>query len=664
MVTHQLLANAVRFLSMDAIECAKSGHPGMPLGMADIATVLWKKYLKYNPRNPNWLNRDRFIISNGHGSMLLYALLHLAGYDLSIEEIKNFRQLHSKTPGHPEWGCTPGVETTTGPLGQGIANAVGIALAEKILSAQFNRPNHEILDHCTYVFLGDGCLMEGISHEACSLAGTWKLSKLIVFWDDNGISIDGQVNPWFTENIPQRFASYGWNVIPSVDGHDAQAIGKAIEEAKKNTEQPTLIACKTIIGFGAPTLAGTCHVHGMPLGKTEIAAAREKLNWPHPPFSLPEAIREAWSHVDQGRETEADWERKWKSYESAYPELAKEFLRRLNKEWPLNWSSTLNRLKTEAFEQTKCVATRKASLTCLNLFASELPELIGGSADLTSSNCTEWKNVKTLLPNQFDANYIHYGVREFGMSAILNGLSLYGGFIPFGGTFLTFSDYARNAVRMAALMKQRVIFIYSHDSIGLGEDGPTHQPVEHIAALRLIPNLHVWRPCDMLETAVAWESALGEKETPSCILLTRQDLPAQMHTREHVAAIARGAYILKESKAEPELIILATGSEVQLAVKAAELLNDRSIRIISMPCLELFEQQTQAYRDSLLPPKVKKRLAIEMGVSHSWFKYVGIEGKVVGIDRFGESAPAEKLFSFFRFTVENIFDKIKLMLEE
>jgi transketolase len=651
-------ANAIRALSMDAVQQANSGHPGMPMGMADIAEVLWHDHLRHNPQNPKWLNRDRFVLSNGHGSMLLYSLLHLTGYDLSIEDLKNFRQLHSKTPGHPEYGYTPGVETTTGPLGQGISNAVGMALAEKMLAAHFNRPHFPIVDHYTYAFLGDGCLMEGISHEACSLAGTWRLGKLIAFWDDNGISIDGIVAPWFSDDTAKRFESYHWHVVRDVDGHDPLSIEKALLTAKEVTDRPSLICCKTSIGFGSPNLAGTAKTHGSPLGAAEIAATRENLGWTHPPFVIPEKIAESWSGLEKGQLLEAQWQKKFDAYAQTYSELATEFLRRMKGELPVKWASVVKDLLDKNLHAAARLATRKASLNCLNHLAPVLPELIGGSADLTGSNLTQWTGSVSLMPDVFDANYIHYGVREFGMSAIMNGLTLYGGFIPFGGTFLTFSDYARNAVRMAALMKQRAIFVYSHDSIGLGEDGPTHQSIEHVASLRLIPGLYVWRPCDAVETAASWKAAI-EVSAPSCILLTRQDVPHQVQNREQAQGIAKGAYILRDCEGVPDLILIATGSEVHLATEAAAQLTNLKTRVISMPCSRLFDEQSSEYKESILPAQVKKRVAIEAGVSDGWYRYVGLDGLIFGIDRFGESAPAEQLFAFFGLTVDNIVQKMK-----
>jgi transketolase len=660
-MSRQQRANAIRALSMDAVQKANSGHPGMPMGMADIAEVLWHDHLRHNPHNPNWINRDRFVLSNGHGSMLLYSLLHLTGYDLSIDEIKNFRQLHSKTPGHPEYGYAPGVETTTGPLGQGLSNAVGMALAEKMLAAHFNRPLLEIVDHYTYVFLGDGCLMEGISHEACALAGTWRLGKLIAFWDDNGISIDGKVEPWFTDNTPKRFEAYHWHVIRDVDGHDPEAIEKAIAAAQA-TERPSLICCKTNIGHGSPNMAGTEKVHGSALGTVEVAATRKHIKWEHEAFVIPPTLYEQWSAVSKGAKFEQKWQSLFAKYREQYPGLAKEFLRRMSGLLPEMWQHSIQTVINTLLQKAENIATRKASLNCLNGFAATLPELLGGSADLTGSNLTQWSSSVALRHNQFDANYISYGVREFGMSAIMNGIALHGGFIPFGGTFLTFTDYARNAVRMAALMKQRVIFVYSHDSIGLGEDGPTHQSIEHASMLRLTPNLHVWRPCDSVETAVAWQSAIESKTAPSCILLTRQNLPHQVLNAEQSKNILRGGYILRDCDGTPDVIIIATGSEVHLATQALSQLGNYKVRVVSMPCTALFEQQTQEYKDSVLSPAVKKRIAIEAGSTNFWYQYVGLDGKIIGIDRFGESAPAEVLFNYFGFTVENVVKTVKELL--
>lgn len=653
-------ANAIRVLAMDAVQQANSGHPGMPMGMADIAEVLWRDYLVHNPKNPRWFNRDRFVLSNGHGCMLLYAALHLSGYDLSIENIKAFRQLHSITPGHPEYGLTPGVETTTGPLGQGLATAVGMAIAEKQLAASFNEPNHEIVNHFTYVFVGDGCLMEGISHEACSLAGTLGLGKLIVFYDDNGISIDGELSGWFTENVPGRFRSYGWEVIPNVDGHDPEAIQSAIDQARADLNVPTLICCKTTIGFGSPHLAGSEKTHGAPLGEDEVQATREALEWPHAPFEIPEEIYEAWDATEKGTDTELLWNHAFAKYETAYPEKAAEFLRRMNRFLPDDFVRL-----TEAFIQKtqadmQSVATRKASLFCINVYADMLPGLIGGSADLSGSNCTLWENATLFSDHEPTGNYIHYGVREFAMAAIMNGLALHHGVIPFGGTFLVFADYARNAIRLAALMKQKVIYVFTHDSIGLGEDGPTHQPIEHAAMLRMTPNLNVWRPCDVTETAVAWQQAL-QYQGPSALLLSRQTLPAQKRDDNTLGQISRGGYVLYEPSQTPTMIILATGSEVDLAVQVAKTLeseNDWWVRVVSMPCCETFLEQPIAYQEAVLPKSVVQRVAIEAGAPDYWYRFVGCEGLVIGMDRFGDSAPAADLWEYFGFTVDAVKKKV------
>ncbi len=671
MPSRRELANAIRALAMDAVQKANSGHPGMPMGMADIAEVLWRDFLRFNPANPNWANRDRFVLSNGHGCMLLYAALHLTGYDLSIEDLKQFRQLHSKTPGHPEYHDTPGVETTTGPLGQGLANAVGMAIAEQILAKQFNREQFPIVDHHTYTFVGDGDLMEGISHEACSLAGTLGLGKLIVLYDDNGISIDGDVSGWFTDDTPKRFAAYHWHVIPNVDGHDAAAIQAAITQAKAQTDKPTIICCKTTIGFGSPNLAGSEKTHGAPLGDAEITASKKALDWPHAAFEIPEAIYQAWDARERGRESEATWNALFAKYETAHPELASEFLRRQHGFLPDNFAMLSNQFIQEMKSQQKDMATRKSSLSCLNAFAAFLPELVGGSADLSGSNCTNWQGCDVLSHANRAGNYIEYGVREFGMSAIMNGIALHRGLIPFSGTFLVFSDYARNAVRLSALMKQRVIYIYSHDSIGLGEDGPTHQPIEHAAMLRMTPGLNVWRPCDLVETAVAWQQAL-EHQGPTGLLLTRQNLPQQDHHDANIDNIKRGAYVLFEAlNDEQQLdgIYIATGSEVHLAVAAAKALaaEGLGIRVVSMPCCEIFKAQDENYRQQVLPKSVKKRVAVETGVTDYWYQFVGDEGRVIGIDHFGASAPAEDLFTAYGFTEDNVkqvmlglMDKIKV----
>ncbi len=655
------LANAIRALSMDAVQKAKSGHPGAPMGMADIAEVLWRGHLKHNPNNPKWWDRDRFVLSNGHGSMLIYSLLHLTGYDLSIEDLKQFRQLHSKTPGHPEYGYTPGVETTTGPLGQGITNAVGMALAERTLAAQFNRPGHDIVDHYTWVFLGDGCMMEGISHEACSLAGVWGLGKLIAFWDDNGISIDGHTEGWFRDDTPKRFEAYGWHVIRDVDGHDPEAIDKAIHEAKSVNNKPTLICCKTIIGYGAPNLCGSHDCHGAPLGEDEIKATRENLGWPYPPFEIPDEIYQAWDAREAGRAAEEAWSKKFEAYKAEYPELAAEFERRMKGELPEHWEQVADDYIKAADEAAESPATRKASQQAITAYAKALPEFLGGSADLTPSNLTAWPEAKTITDTVADGNYISYGVREFAMSAIMNGVALHGGFIPFGGTFLMFSEYARNALRMAALMGIQSIFVYTHDSIGLGEDGPTHQPVEQISTLRLLPNMHNWRPCDAVETAVAWRAAIERKDGPTSLIFSRQGLPHQVRSDEQLSLIAHGGYILKDCEGKPEAIIIATGSEVALAMEAAKQLEEEGhkVRVVSMPCTEVFDLQDHEYRESVLPSDVTARVAVEAGVTDFWWKYVGHQGRIIGIDRFGESAPANVLFPHFGFTVDHVVGAVK-----
>jgi len=666
MPTRRQLANAIRILSMDAVQKANSGHPGMPMGMADIAEVLWNDFLKHNPENPAWPNRDRFILSNGHGSMLQYALLHLAGYAVSIEDLKNFRQLHSKTPGHPELGYTPGVETTTGPLGQGLANAVGMALAEKILAAQFNRPGHSIIDHSTYVFLGDGCLMEGISHEVCALAGTLRLGKLIAFWDDNGISIDGQVAGWFTDDTPKRFEAYHWHVIADVDGHDPESIRNAILAAQAVKDKPSLICCRTIIGYGAPILAGHHKVHGAPLGHDEIAATRHNLGWSHPPFEVPEDIYAAWDAKARGNSQEQAWQERWQAYQQAHPELAKELQRRLKGELPAFWQDIAFTLIHSEQDQNNSIATRKASQNWLEAVGTVLPELLGGSADLTHSNLTNWSGSKSVSAEDASGNYINYGVREFGMAAIMNGIAVHGGFIPYGGTFLTFVDYARNAVRMSALMKQRVIYVFTHDSIGLGEDGPTHQPVEHIAMLRLTPNVSTWRPCDEVETAVAWQAAIDNKTGPTCLLLSRQNLRHQKRDLDTLLKVKRGGYILKDCTGLPDVIIIATGSEVGLAMAVAEELKtseSRAVRVVSMPSPDVFALQDNGYQESVLPSHIKRRVAIEAGASDLWYKYIGPEGLVIGLDRFGESAPAEEVYKAMGFTVDKIVKRIETLFK-
>ncbi|ELI6426649.1 transketolase [Vibrio harveyi] len=657
------LANAIRALSMDGVQQANSGHPGAPMGMADIAEVLWRSHLNHNPANPEWADRDRFVLSNGHGSMLIYSLLHLAGYELSIDDLKNFRQLHSKTPGHPEYGYAPGIETTTGPLGQGITNAVGMAMAEKALAAQFNKEGHDIVDHFTYVFMGDGCLMEGISHEACSLAGTLGLGKLIAFWDDNGISIDGHVEGWFSDDTPKRFESYGWHVIPAVDGHDSEAINAAIEAAKADP-RPTLICTKTIIGFGSPNKSGSHDCHGAPLGAEEIAATRKQLGWEHGPFEIPQEVYAEWSAKEAGAAKEAAWDEKFAAYEAAYPELAAEFKRRVNGDLPAEWEAKANQIIADLQANPANIASRKASQNALEAFGQMLPEFMGGSADLAPSNLTMWSGSKSLEANDFSGNYIHYGVREFGMTAIMNGIALHGGFVPYGATFLMFMEYARNAMRMAALMKVQNIQVYTHDSIGLGEDGPTHQPVEQIASLRLTPNMSTWRPCDQVESAVAWKLAIERKDAPSALIFSRQNLAQQERTAEQVADIAKGAYILKDSDGKPELILIATGSEVELAVKAAEQLTaeGKKVRVVSMPSTDAFDKQDAAYRESVLPSDVTARIAVEAGIADFWYKYVGFDGRIIGMTTFGESAPADQLFEMFGFTVENVVNTAKELL--
>jgi len=658
MPSRRELANAIRALSMDAVQQAKSGHPGAPMGMADIAQVLWGDFLSHNPANPSWANRDRFVLSNGHGSMLLYSLLHLSGYELPIEELKNFRQLHSKTPGHPEYGYAPGVETTTGPLGQGISNAVGMALAEKVLAAQFNRDGHDIVDHFTYAFMGDGCLMEGISHETCSLAGTLGLGKLIAFWDDNGISIDGEVEGWFTDDTPARFKSYGWDVIEGVDGHDAEQVKAAIEKAQANTKQPTLICCKTTIGFGSPNKEGTESCHGAPLGEDEIVATREKLGWSHGAFEIPDDIYTGWDAKEKGSNAESAWNDAFAAYEAAYPELAAEFKRRVNGELPADFSDKADAIIAELQANPQNIASRKASQNALNAFGPLLPELLGGSADLAGSNLTIWEGSKGVEANDASGNYIYYGVREFGMSAMMNGIALHGGFKAYGATFLMFMEYARNAVRMAALMKQPAIFVYTHDSIGLGEDGPTHQPVEQVVALRATPNLDNWRPCDQVESAVSWKSAIERTDGPTTLIFTRQGLAQQERTAAQVADIAKGGYVLKDCAGTPELILIATGSEVQLAIEAAAKLTEqgKAVRVVSMPSTDVFDRQSAEYRESVLPSNVVKRVAVEALSKDSWYKYVGFNGAIVGMDTFGESAPAGDLFKHFNITTDAVVE--------
>ncbi len=663
MATRSELANAIRFLAMDAVQKANSGHPGMPMGMAEIAVALWNNHLRHNPQNPNWADRDRFVLSNGHGSMLLYALLHLTGYDLSIDDLKSFRQLHSKTPGHPEYGYAPGIETTPGPLGQGITNAVGFALAEKMLGAQFNRPGHDIVNHHTYVFLGDGCLMEGISHEACSLAGTWGLGKLICFYDDNGISIDGDVEGWFTDDTPKRFEAYGWQVIPAVDGHNVDALLAAIDAAKAETGKPTLICCKTLIGKGSPNKEGGHDVHGAPLGDKEIAATREHLGWNHAPFEIPADVAAAWNGVAKGQSLESDWNSRFAAYRAAFPELAAEFERRMKGDLPTNWEATKAAALAKVSDKAETIASRKASQNALELISPALPEFLGGSADLTGSNLTNWSGSQW-INNKGEGNYISYGVREFGMAAIMNGVALHGGFRPYGGTFLMFSEYARNALRMAALMKINPIFVFTHDSIGLGEDGPTHQPVEQTATLRLIPNMDVWRPADSTESLVAWTHAVEQQTRPSTLIFSRQNLPFITRDAIQTANIARGGYVVREAEGgSAQAVIIATGSEVDLAMKAQAQLAAEGIRarVVSMPSTNVFDRQDKAYIESVLPRGIP-RVAIEAGVSDFWRKYVGLEGAVVGIDRFGESAPAGVLFKEFGFTVENLVNQVKSVI--
>ena len=664
MPTRRELANAIRALSMDAVQKAKSGHPGAPMGMADIAEVLWNDFMHHNPANPKWTNRDRFVLSNGHGSMLIYSLLHLTGYDLSIDDLKQFRQMHSKTPGHPEYGYAPGVETTTGPLGQGITNAVGMAIAEKLLAGSFNRDGHHIVDHYTYVFLGDGCLMEGISHEACSLAGTLGLGKLIAFYDDNGISIDGHVEGWFTDDTPKRFEAYGWHVVRDVDGHDPEAVKKAIQEARSVNDKPSMICCKTVIGYGAPNLCGSHDCHGAPLGEEEIAATRENLGWNHPPFVVPADIYGGWDAKAKGAKREAEWNEKFAAYKKAFPELAAEFERRMAGELPADWADKANAFIKEVDAKGETIASRKASQNTINGYAPVLPELLGGSADLAGSNLTMWKGSKGVSSTVSDGNYLYYGVREFGMSAIMNGITLHGGFIPYGGTFLMFSEYARNAVRMSALMKIQSIFVYTHDSVGLGEDGPTHQPVEQTATLRMIPRMSVWRPCDAVESAVAWKYAIERRHGPSCLIFSRQNLQHQKRSPEQLANIARGGYVLRDTSGKPDAILIATGSEVDLAMKAAEALagKGKQVRVVSMPATDVFDAQDQAYRQSVLPSNVTARVAVEAGVSDYWRKYVGLDGQVVGIDTFGESAPASDVFKHFGFTVDNVVKAVEAVL--
>ncbi|MBO2551319.1 transketolase [Shewanella algae] len=663
MSSRKELANAIRVLSMDAVQKANSGHPGAPMGMADIAEVLWRDHLKHNPVNPQWADRDRFVLSNGHGSMLHYSLLHLAGYDLGIEDLKQFRQLHSRTPGHPEYGYAPGIETTTGPLGQGITNAVGMAIAEKTLAAQFNRDGHDIVDHHTYVFMGDGCLMEGISHEACSLAGTLGLGKLIAFWDDNGISIDGHVEGWFSDDTPKRFEAYGWHVVAGVDGHDPQAINAAIEAAKADP-RPSLICCKTIIGYGSPNKSGSHDCHGAPLGDAEIAAAREFLGWKHDPFVIPSEIYAAWDAKEAGKAAESSWNDKFAAYEAAHPALAAELKRRLNGELPANFDADAKAYIEQLQANPANIASRKASQNALEAFGKILPEFLGGSADLAPSNLTMYSGSKPISAEDASGNYLHYGVREFGMTAIINGIALHGGFVPYGATFLMFMEYARNAMRMAALMKVQNIQVYTHDSIGLGEDGPTHQPVEQIASLRMTPNMSTWRPCDQVESAIAWKYAIERKDGPTSLIFSRQNLTQMPRSAEQLSDVAKGGYVLVDCEGAPELIIIATGSEVELAVKAqAELAaTGAKVRVVSMPSTDVFDQQDAAYKEAVLPVNVTKRLAVEAGIADYWYKYVGLNGRIIGMTSFGESAPANQLFEMFGFTVDKVVEAGKALL--
>ena len=662
MATRTDLANAIRALAMDAVQKANSGHPGAPMGMAEISEVVWNHHMRHNPANPKWADRDRFVLSNGHGSMLIYALLHLTGYDVTTDDLKNFRQLHSKTPGHPEYGYTPGVETTTGPLGQGITNAVGMALAEKLLAHEFNKPGHDIVNHHTYVFLGDGCMMEGISHEACSLAGTWHLNKLIAFWDDNGISIDGHTDGWFTEDVCGRFEAYGWNVIRNVDGHDFAAVETAVQKAKQSADKPTLVQCKTVIGKGSPNKEGTHDVHGAALGQAEVDATRKHIGWNHEPFAIPQDVYEGWDAKTKGEGLEKLWNNKFAEYAKAFPAEAAEFKRRMAGDLPADWSDRVAKAMATTLEKAETVATRKASQLAIERLVSTLPERVGGSADLTGSNLTNWPGCHPLHRNP-GGNYISYGVREFGMSHIMNGMALHGGIFPFGGTFLMFSEYARNALRMSALMKQRVIYVFTHDSIGLGEDGPTHQPVEQTATLRMIPNMDVWRPCDTVETMVAWTQAVEKKSGPTALCLSRQNLPFAKRSDEQIAAIARGGYVLSEAQGKAQAVIIATGSEVDLALKAQAALAQESVsvRVVSMPNTNAFDRQDAAYKAGVLP-KGLPRVAVEAGVTDGWYKYVGLDGKVIGLDRFGESAPAGVLFKEFGFTAENVVKTVKSVL--
>ncbi|EFJ8866971.1 transketolase [Escherichia coli] len=660
----QLLANAIRMLSVDAIQKANSGHPGAPMGMADIAEVVWRRHLRHNPKNPQWFNRDRYVQSNGHGSMLIYALLHLTGYDLSMDDIRDFRQLHSRTPGHPEYGYTPGVETTTGPLGQGVANAVGMAIAEKALAAEFNKPGFNIVDHHTWLFLGDGCLMEGISHEACGLAGTLKLGNLIAIWDDNGISIDGHVEGWFAEDTAARFRAYGWHVIEGVDGHDPEAVDAAVREAKSVTDKPSLLCCKTIIGFGSPNKANSHDCHGSALGADEVALVRERLQWPYAPFEIPGEIYAAWDATEKGAQVQQEWDALFADYAKQWPELAAEFTRRMKGDLPAGWAENMQKYVHDLQSHPAALATRQVSQKCLNHFADMLPELMGGSADLSPSNLTRHQKSVDFTGENPAGNYISYGVREFGMSAIMNGLALHGGFIPYGGTFLMFMEYARNALRMAALMKSRSVFVYTHDTIGLGEDGPTHQPVEQLASLRLTPNMETWRGCDQVEVAVAWQQAIERKDGPTSLVLTRQPLAQQPRTAAQLAEIARGGYVLSDCDGQPEMILISAGSEIELVVSAAKALTEegRKVRVVSLPCTERFDNQDAAYKESVLPKAVRKRLAVEASIAGFWERYVGLDGKVIGMTSFGESAPANVLFKHFGFTPENVLAQARELL--
>lgn len=660
----QLLANAIRMLSVDAIQKANSGHPGAPMGMADIAEVVWRRHLRHNPKNPQWFNRDRYVQSNGHGSMLIYALLHLTGYDLSMDDIRDFHQLHSRTPGHPEYGYTPGVETTTGPLGQGVANAVGMAIAEKALAAEFNKPGFNIVDHHTWLFLGDGCLMEGISHEACGLAGTLKLGNLIAIWDDNGISIDGHVEGWFAEDTAARFRAYGWHVIEGVDGHDPEAVDAAVREAKSVTDKPSLLCCKTIIGFGSPNKANSHDCHGSALGADEVALVRERLQWPYAPFEIPGEIYAEWDATEKGAQVQQEWDALFADYAKQWPELAAEFTRRMKGDLPAGWVENMQKYVHDLQSHPAALATRQVSQKCLNHFADMLPELMGGSADVSPSNLTRHQKSVDFTGENPAGNYISYGVREFGMSAIMNGLALHGGFIPYGGTFLMFMEYARNALRMAALMKIRSVFVYTHDTIGLGEDGPTHQPVEQLASLRLTPNMETWRGCDQVEVAVAWQQAIERKDGPTSLVLTRQPLAQQPRTAAQLAEIARGGYVLSDCDGQPEMILISAGSEIELVVSAAKALTEegRKVRVVSMPCTERFDNQDAAYKESVLPKAVRKRLAVEASIAGFWERYVGLDGKVIGMTSFGESAPANVLFKHFGFTPENVLAQARELL--